>query len=449
MVSENSEVLTDSWLIRGARVADPTMGLWGLRDVLVVGGNVAEVAPELSAALVGKLGNGAVRVIEADGLWLWPGLVDLHVHFREPGYTHKETMASGCRAALRGGYTTVVCEPNTDPPITTGRLVGELSGRVTAESPVRVFFKAAMTEGRQGEAPADIESLARHQRVVALSDDGDPVVRPEVMEEVCRWAARVGLPLSPHCEDSHRSLAAYSAGTLPGFEPRPGHENEALYIERDVDLALRWGAPVHFSHVSLEESLRVLRRIREEAPSAPVTLECAPHHLLLSVEEFDPGAVPKVNPPLRPPSDRKSLQDALIDGEIDAIASDHAPHTAEEKEAGASGFIGLETTLALILTEFVHAGRLAPLDAAALMSTRPAEILGLPVGGLSRGKRADLTLIDPCAEWTVQAAEFASLSRNTPFEGRRLRGRAVGTMIDGRLEFARPSLCARIEDTQE
>lgn len=449
MTNKIDEIAPQTYLIRGARVADPSTDLWAHRDVLVADGRVAQVAPEISVSVARSAGKGTVRVVEAEGLWLWPGLVDLHVHFREPGYTHKETMASGCRAALRGGYTAVVCEPNTDPPIATPELVAELAGRAAEQSPVRVFFKATMTKGRRGQAPADMEALARQERVVALSDDGDPIVRREVVEEVCKRAARVGLPLSPHCEDSARSLAAYSAGTRPGFEPRPAHQNEALYIGRDAGLAVRWGSAVHFSHVSLEESLCVLRHIREEAPSAPVTLECAPHHLLLSAQDFDPDAIPKVNPPLRTPSDRQALQDALVAGEIDAIASDHAPHTAEEKEAGASGFIGLETTLALILTEFVHPGRLAPLDATAFMSTRPAAILGLAAGGVCAGGRADLTLIDPDVEWTVRAEEFASLSRNTPFEGRRLRGRAVGTMIDGRLEFARQSLRARIEETQE
>jgi dihydroorotase len=449
MLNDERSQPYETWLIRGAHVADPASGLWERRDILVGGGRILEVARTVPSHRARRAGSGRCKFLNAEDLWVWPGLVDLHVHFREPGYTHKETLASGCRAALRGGYTSVVCEPNTSPPIDSPGLVTKLAARAREESPVRVFFKAAMTAGREGEEVADVEALARQDRVVALSDDGDPVVHPRIMEAVCRRAARVGLPLSPHCEDSPRSISAYDSGVSPGFEPGPVQHNEARYIDRDMRMARRWGCPVHFSHVSLEASLAVVRRVREECPAAPVTLECAPHHLLLSKEDYEPGSVPNVNPPLRGASDRRALQEALVAGDVDVIASDHAPHSEAEKEEGASGFIGLETSLALILTEFVHPGRIKPVDAANCMSFRPAEILGLPGGRVCAGQGADLTIIDPEEKWTVRSTQFASKSRNTPFEGRRLRGRVVGVMINGGLEFTRGCVQDRIEQNQE
>jgi len=389
-------------------------------------------------------------VVEASGLWLWPGLIDLHVHLREPGFTHKETLASGGRAAARGGYTAVVCEPNTSPPIDTPERAGELAEKARRDSPVRVYLKAAMTAGREGRRPADIGALARVPSVVALSDDGDPLTRLDVMEEVCRAAARVGLPLSPHCEDSERALADYREGAAPGFEPAGPYANEARYVRRDLELARRWGCQVHFSHVSLAESVDLLRRFRlASGAGARVSFELAPHHLLLCTADYEAGQPPRVNPPLRSAADRRALQEALLGGEADAVASDHAPHAAQDVARGASGLIGLETTLGLVLTHFVHAGRMSALAAARALSTRPAQVFGLPGGSLSVGRPADLVLIDPQEEWMVRAEEFASLSRNTPYEGWRLRGRAVGVMVEGRLVYARDSLRSRINYRQE
>ena len=435
---------TDRWLIRGAELADPSTGAHGRRDVLIEAGRVAEVAESIAPQAAARRCAAPLALIDADGLWLWPGLVDLHVHFREPGFTRKETIASGGAAAARGGYTTVVCEPNTLPPIDSPALVRELAAKAAAESPVRVYFKAAMTAGRAGERVSDIEALVREPSVAALSDDGDPVTRIAVMEEVCRRAARVGIPLSPHCEDSPRALAECAAGADCGFQRTDPYRNEAGYIERDIALARRWGCRVHFSHVSLAQSVEVLRKSRQECPAAGITFEVAPHHLLLSAADYAAGAAPTVVPPLRSPADRQAVQDALTDGLADAVASDHAPHTAEDKAKGATGLIGLETTLGLMLTHFVHTGRLGPLAAARVMSTRPAEILGLAAGSLAPGRAADAVLIDPNEQWRVRAEESASLSRNTPYDGWSLRGRAVGVLVAGRMVFQRDSLRDRL-----
>ena len=426
-----------TWLIRRAHLMDPATGVDGRRDVLVEGGRVAQVAEEIRReALPGQQGG----VIEADGLWLWPGLVDVHVHFREPGLTHKETIASGGAAAVRGGYTSVVCEPNTEPPVDSPELARALAEKARKESPARVYFKAAMTEGREGKRLAAVEQLAKEPSVVALSDDGDPIATLELMEQVCAAAARLGLLLSPHCEDSPRALAHYAAGASPGFEPGEAYANEGRYIERDMTLAQRFGCRIHFSHVSLARSVELIERFRRDcvAPEK-TTFEVSPHHLLLSASDFQPGRVPRVNPPLRSPSDREAIQRALLDGVADAIASDHAPHTRGDKERGAYGLIGLETTLGLVLTHFVHIGRLAPIEAARHMSTRPAQIFGLPAGSLAAGQAADVVLIDPHEPWQVCAEDFASLARNTPYEGWTLRGRAVAVLVGGRMVYQRDS----------
>ncbi len=435
-----------TWLIRRAHLMDPSSGVSAVQDLVVEGGRVAALAEEMPPAeAAGRFG-----VIEAEGLWLWPGLVDVHVHFREPGFAQKETISSGGAAAARGGYTTVVCEPNTSPPIDSPELARRLAEKAEVESPVRIYFKAAMTAGREGRWPSDIEALAKEPSVVALSDDGDPVTDPSVMQGVCRAAARAGMLLSPHCEDSPRALSEYEEGRDPGFEPGEPYESETRFIERDLALARRLGCRVHFSHVSLASSVELLRRFREEGGGAgTATFELTPHHLLLSRADFGAGELPRVTPPLRSPADRGALQAALTGGAADAVASDHAPHTPEDKARGASGLIGLETTLGLVLTYFVHTGRLSPLAAARAMSTRPAEVFGLPAGSLMVGRAADMVFIDPDERWKVRADEFASLSRNTPYEGWRLRGRAVGVMVGGRMAFAGDSFRPRLNLKQE
>ena len=390
--------------------------------------------------------GNAARVIDATGLWLWPGLVDIHVHFREPGFTRKETIASGCAAALRGGYTSVVCEPNTDPPLDSAELATELHKRAEAAGPVRVHFKAAMTQGRAGRKAGDFGALAACPHVVALSDDGDPVTDAALMEEICRRAAAAGLPLSPHCEDSRRALEDYGAGAQPGFEVGPPYSNEANYVARDLALAARTGCRVHFSHVSLARSVELIEQYRAGGRSAAdVTFEVTPHHLLLCKSDYAPGAAPSVCPPLRAAEDRDALRECLARGAPDAVASDHAPHTREDTERGATGLIGLETTLGLMLTHFVHTGALSPLEAAGLLSTRPARVLRLPAGSLAVGQPADMVFIDPDEEWTVRADEFASLSHNTPYEGWPMCGRAVAVAVGGNLAFRLPSFEGRID----
>jgi len=411
-------------LIKNVRLIDPSVPSDEVLDVLALKGKVAATGRSIRAA-------PSVRVIDGSGLWLWPGLVDVHVHFREPGFTHKEDIVTGSRAAAAGGYTTVVCEPNTEPPIDSPEIVRDLVTRTQEAALVNVYFKAAMTRGRKGRQMADLRSLVRHKGVVAFSDDGDPVVSAPLMERLCREAAELDALLSPHCEDSPRALQQRKKGCDAGFEPAGPYANESAYIERDLSIARACGCRIHFSHVSMARSVDLLERARGGLGGS-VSFEVTPHHLLLSGEDFAPGAVPLVNPPLRSRRDRDALQRALAGGLVDVLASDHAPHTAEDKARGACGLIGLETTLGLLLTHFVHRGRLSPLDAARLSSTVPARIFRLRAGSLRVGAPADMALIDPQKEWTVNPQAFFSKSRNTPFAGWKLKGKAVATLVGGR-----------------
>ncbi len=425
-------------LVRGARLIDPAAGVDAVRDLLTAGERVLAVADGIGPAAAKKMlpEPGSLRVVDASGLWVLPGLVDLHVHLREPGFTQKETLATGARAAAAGGFTTVVCEPNTDPPIDCVELVRELADRADREGDARVYFKAAMTRGRLGREPTDIRALADQERVVALSDDGDPLVDPEVMEHVCRLAAATGMPLAPHCEDSPRSLEMTDGGMDPGFQPDAAYENEANWIERDLRIAGRFGCRIHFSHVSLARSAAL---IAASQPRLSVTCEATPHHLLLCREDYAGREPPRVNPPIRPAADRNALREALLRGTVDAIASDHAPHTAEDKAAGACGLIGLETTLALVLTHLVGEGGLSALEAVRLMSTSPARVFGLPRGSLAAGAPADMVIVDPALEWTVDPEDFRSRSRNTPYAGWELRGKVVATFVAGRQVYTAPA----------
>ena len=422
-------------LLRSPRICDPSQGMDYRADVLVKNGAISSIGE-------GQPVPPKTRVIDCTGLWLWPGLVDPHVHFRDPGFTDKEDLGTGGRAAAAGGYTAVVCEPNTRPPLDTRERARDMLHRAARESDVRVFAKGAMTEGRAGGRMADLSGLSAVDGVVAFSDDGDPVVDQEMMARVCREASCLGLPLSPHCEDSPASVEQYDRGADPGFEPGEPYTNEWRFVRRDLECASRHGCRIHFSHVSQLRSVEQIRRAREG--TAGVTYEVTPHHLVLCREDYSEGDAPVVNPPLGTAEDREALRRAVAEGEADAIGSDHAPHRPEDKAQGASGLIGLETTLGVIMTELVHEGTIAPMRAAQLLSTGPASIFDLPGGSLRPGESADMVLIAPGEYWTVDADQFRSKSRNTPFDGRELKGRAVATFLEGERIFETPAFPDRV-----
>ncbi len=414
-------------------------------DILVCDGKIKKIGRHpLKNDLYNEAGQKCLR-IDGKGLWLWPGLVDGHVHLREPGYEHKESFASGCRAAAHGGYTTVICEPNTKPPLASPNVINKMALQSKKNGCINVLFKAAMTHNRNGRRLANYQELKKLSHVVALSDDGDPVSSALLMDAACREAAKSHFLLSPHCEDSERVIHDYESGAYPGFKRTRAYHNETLYVKRDARCAVKHGCKIHFSHLSLACSISFLTDIRNSThQKSNITCEVTPHHLLLSERDYPPGKAPVVNPPLRTTNDVAALQQALKDGRIDAIGTDHAPHSRTEKLQGAMGLVGLETSLALILTYFVRPRHITPLDACRLLSSAPAKIFNVSCGSAIEGQNADLVLIDPQRRWVVDTDDFYSKSKNTSFEGHNLIVKAIGTIVNGKFVFANNSVKNRI-----
>lgn len=415
-------------LIRGGRVIDPGRGPAAEADLLIEEGIIAEVAPEIAAA--------GHRVVDARGLIVVPGLVDMHVHLRDPGQTHKEDIATGTAAAARGGFTTIACMPNTLPPLDHPVALEYVRSRARDAGSCRVVPIAAITRGQAGKELAPIASLAA-AGAVALSDDGVAVPDAGLLRRAMEYAGMAGLPIIEHCEDPALSgggvmhEGAHSAAL--GLAGQPG-ESEAVMVARDLLVAELTGQRLHVAHVSAASSVRLIREAKRRG--VRVSAEVTPHHLVLTdadVGEYDTNR--KMNPPLRDADDMAALRDGLADGTIDAIATDHAPHAPEEKlvefDRAPFGVVGLETALGVVLTRLVRPGLLSIEQVIRAMSWAPARILGLPAGTLERGSAADVTVIDAARRWTVHAAGFASRSRNTPFEGWELEGKAVLTIVGG------------------
>ena len=421
-------------MIKGGRVMDPSQRLDAEMDVLLRDGRVAEVAPR------NKLRGSADETLDARGLIVAPGFIDLHVHLREPGQSHKETIATGTAAAAAGGFTSVCAMPNTSPvndsPETTAWIRDPARGAV-----VNVFSVAAATVGSKGERLTDFRALER-AGAVGFTDDGRPILDEHIMREALRLAAQVGLPVIQHAEDTrmtqgcsmHDGPTAFRLG-LRGMPVAA----EAEIVERDVKLAHQAGARLHVAHVSTAAGLKAVRRGRRNR--ARITCEVTPHHFTLvdeNVGEYDTHC--KMNPPLRSAADREALLVGLADGSVDAIATDHAPHAAHEKdvefERAAVGVTGLETALGLAVLR-LHKERRAPLiRVVELFSTGPARVLGLKGrGSLARGSAADVTLFDPAARWTFRASESRSRARNTPFDGWQLTGRVIATIVGGQFVY--------------
>lgn len=421
--------------LRGGRVIDPALDLDARADVLVRGGRIARVEAGITAGLPRE-----VRVIDASRCWVVPGLIDLHTHLREPGQEYKEDIATGTAAAAAGGFTAVCAMPNTVPPNDT-RAVTELVVRRAREvGAVRVFPIGAITQGLKGEALAEIGEL-KDAGCVAVSDDGRPVMNAEVMRRALEYARTFGLPVIQHCEDLSLSAGGSMheglVSTRMGIRAQPAAA-ESVMLARDLELVALTGARYHAAHLSVADSVRLVREARRRG--LPVTCEVTPHHLTLTdaaCAGYDTAA--KCNPPLRTASDVAAMQEALADGTIDAIATDHAPHSPVEKEvefeASSFGMIGLETALSLCL-DLVRAGLLTPSLLVRRLAAGPASVLGLPGGSLAQGAEADLAVIDPDVTWACEPAAFRSRSRNSPFAGRSMRGRALLTLVGGRIAFA-------------
>jgi dihydroorotase len=419
-------------LLKGGRVVDPEQRLDAARDVLIEDGVVARVGTKLSA-------RGA-EVVSVKGRIVCPGFIDLHVHLREPGREDKETIATGTRAAAAGGFTAVCAMPNTDPVNDNSGITRFIVDRARREASVRVYPIGAITRGSRGEELAEYGDL-KEAGCVAVSDDGRPVASARVMRRALEYARAFDLPVIDHCEEPALSERAVMnegpVATLLGLRGAPAAA-EAIVVERDVQLAELTAGRLHVAHLSTTASAAAVRRAK--ARGVRVTAEATPHHLLLTdqvVKDSDYDASTKMNPPLRSEADRQAVVDALRDGTIDAIATDHAPHTVDDKkveyEQAAFGIVGLETAVSLCLDRLVGPGLLSLPQLVARLSPGPARALGLPGGTLAPGSPADVTILDLDRRRKVDPARFESKGRNTPFAGWTLKGAAVMTIVAGRV----------------
>lgn len=416
-------------LIKNGYMIDPKSGWDGKYDILTEKDRIVKIGKDLAAP------GGKCRVIDAEGLLVAPGLVDVHSHFREPGFPAKEDIATGAAAAARGGFTSVVLMANTKPPV-DNRETLEYVRKRGAETGIHVHTCANVTLRMQGKELVPMRELAE-AGAVGFTDDGIPLMDEALVRAAMRNAAALDMPVSLHEETPalienngiNRGRASEHYGV--GGSPR---EAETTMVERDLQIALETGASVNIQHVSARETVELIRRAKEKGNN--IHAEATPHHFTLTEEAvIKYGALAKMNPPLREEADRLEIIRGLVDGTIDLIATDHAPHTAAEKAKpiteAPSGIIGLETALALGITELVDGGYLTMRQLLALMSTNPANLYHLDAGYLAEGGPADIILIDTTAEWIPEA--YASRACNTPFTGWKLKGRVSHTICKGRL----------------
>ncbi|MGH7788530.1 MAG: dihydroorotase [Candidatus Binatia bacterium] len=419
-----------SLLISGGRVIDPANQRDGSFDVLVEDGRIARIAAPGEIA-------GADEQLDATGCWVVPGLIDMHVHLREPGYEYKETVLTGTRAAVNGGFTAVACMANTNPVNDNGAVTKYIIEKAAAANLARVYPIGAVSVGLAGERLAEIGEM-HEAGIVAVSDDGKPIMDSGLMRHALEYSAMFDLPLIAHEED--RGLAGegvMNEGPTAfrlGLKGMPAAAEEAL-VARDIALLERTGGRLHIAHASTAGTVELVRRAK--ALGLAVTAEATPHHFSLTedaVDDYDTNA--KMNPPLRQRADVEALIAGLRDGTIDAIATDHAPHHRDEKDVefdcAAHGVVGLETALALCLV-LVRDHGMTPAALVRAMSVQPARILGVPGGSLAEGAPADVTVIDPQAAWQVEPERFQSKSRNTPFAGWQMVGGARATIVAGRV----------------
>lgn len=416
-------------LLKNAHVIDPQVGLNKVADIVVRDGKIVEVGENLSIE----------KGVEKDlaGKIVVPGLVDMHVHLREPGFEQKEDIASGTRAAAHGGFTAVCCMPNTKPVTDNATAVEFIQARANAVGKCRVHVAGACSQGLKGETLSEMGDMVAHG-AVAFTDDGRGVQDAGMMRRVMDYGSMFDRVVMSHCQDEglvgDGQVNEGIASTRLGMLGWPA-EGEELQIARDVALCRLTGCPLHIQHITTARGLELVRAAKEEG--LPVTCEVTPHHLFLNEWAIgdDYNTFLKVNPPLRTPEDCNALIDGVIDGTIDAIVTDHAPHTAWEKncefEIAPFGMIGLETSLALIITNLVDPGHLSWERAIELMSVKPREILRVERVAIEPGCTADLTVIDPEVEWTVDAADFFSKATNSGFIGEELKGRATDVFVGG------------------
>lgn len=420
-------------LIKNGRVLDPATKKDGIYDILIEDGIIKQIEKNI------RLDSD--KLIEAKGCWVMPGLIDLHVHFREPGFEHKETIRTGTHAAAKGGFTTVCPMPNTRPTLDnldTLKYVIDKSKEVTK---VNVLPIAAITAGQEGEYLTDIEKLYENG-AVAISEDGKSVMNARVYRQAMRLAAEVGVPVFAHCED--KNLAA--RGVLNAGEKAKelgvyGIMNvvEDSIVARDILIAKNTGAQLHLCHCSTEDSVKMVDLAKKEG--LPVTAEVCPHHFAMSEDDItsdDPNF--KMNPPLRSRKDVEALRLGLKNDIMDVIATDHAPHHITEKklplDEAPFGITGLETAVALTISSLVDTGYITPMQMAEKMSYNPAKIIGIDKGTLLPGKIADITIINPDVEYVIDSSAFVSLGKNTPFDGKKVKGKVMKTIVAGEVIYS-------------
>ena len=419
-------------LIKNGRVLDPASKTDATLDVLLDGGRIAEVGANLPTP--------GTETFDATGLIVAPGFIDLHCHLREPGQELSETIETGTRAAARGGFTAVCCMPNTQPVNDNASVTRSIVDRAAAVASVRVWPIGAASLGSKGEALAEISAM-KAAGAVAVSDDGKPIATARLMRQVMEYCDSLGLPVIDHCEDPSR----FAGGVMRegpqslrlGLKGIPA-QSESICVGRDVEVALLTGARLHIAHMSARASLECVRAAK--ARGLRVTCEVTPHHFTLTDEDVRYDSSYKMNPPLASRDDRDALIGGLADGSVDAIATDHAPHHPASKDVefdrAPFGITGFETALALGLAELVHTNKLSLMRLIELFTTGPARVLGID-RKIAAGEPADLSIFSTTHEWTFRAAESASKSRNTPFDGRAFRGAPVATIVAGRVVFRR------------
>ena len=422
----------DKILIKNGTVFDTENNTSRIADIFIVDGKIQKIAEGINLE--------AGKVINAEGKWVTPGFIDLHAHLRDPGFTDKETIATGSQSAAAGGFTTICCMPNTKPAIHNAEVVSYIKEKSIKEAPVNVLPIGAITYGQQGNELTDIEEMYK-SGICALSEDGKSVLSAQKLKEAMLIAKRYDLPVFSHCEDmSLVNGGCINEGCASKLLNLKGisDDSESVIVARDIALAESTGARLHICHISTKSSINFVRDAQKRG--VKVTAEACPHHFALC-DEFikSPDTNTKMNPPLRSRENMEALREALKDGTVSVIATDHAPHTAEDKnkpyDKAPFGIVGFETALSLGVTYLVEGGILTPMELIKKMTYNPAKIIKSAAGVIKEGNTADITITDPNEEYTVSCEEFVSKSKNSPFGGFKLKGRVKYTICGGKVVY--------------